>query len=291
MRGDHNTKLPARLEMPEAWKERDQSTAPEPIVPAAPVGHAVESSGNSLSLGTPSNDLDETALGGLFEDLRDAVDDLHEFGNLDNQCPMLSKGVERFLKRLPETIEQLDQVRFGTSVQALSLQFKHERPVLEEVAPEKLGHLEATLMRANLIAANLPLWLAFKKQEEETEPVFAARQDDIEAIFEHAAEALESDPEHFDPSLFERIREYLDDATMVSYLASKDLLVGIAHKTFVLARDLAKDTVSEARKMTIKGIAGALLAHLAGPLLKLAGILPNELAWLAQWIEYLPKIL
>ncbi len=297
--GDANTILPSRLPMPASWLS--PSTEPQdtalPALPASPIGHTVGSDANTLSLDVPQlappklGEIDQQTLEGLFEDLQDAVDDLQNFGNLDNQAPMLSKGVERFLKRLPTSINQLDQIRFGTGVQALSLQFTREKPILEDIAPEKLGHLEAALLRASLISANLPLWQEFRQAEAETEPVFEAKREDIEAIFEHAADALESDPDHFDPSLFQRIREYLDDATMVGYLASKDLLLSIAHKTFVLARDLSKDTISEGRKLIIKGIAGALLAHLAGPLLQLAGLLPGELAWLAHWITYLPKIL
>ncbi len=294
MLGDWDTQLPERLHMPASWLEdgadKQDSEAPPPL-PSSPINHRIKNDATALRLEIAPGDLDWDTLRGLFEDLNDAVTDLKDFGNLDNQAPMLTKGVERFLLRLPTDLDALDQVRFGTGVQALSLQFSRERAVLEDVAPEKVGHFEAALMRASLIAANLPLWQQFRKDESGTEPVFAARQEDIEAIFEHAAQALESDPDHFDPSLFERIREYLDDATMVGYLASKDLLLSIAHRTFVLSRDLTRNTVSEARKLAIKGIAGALLAHLAAPLLQLAGVLPVELAWLARWIEYLPKLL
>lgn len=40
MRGDHSTKLPSRLEMPEEWKESEELPAPEPIVPAATINPA-----------------------------------------------------------------------------------------------------------------------------------------------------------------------------------------------------------------------------------------------------------
>ncbi len=292
MLGNADTKLPSRLPLPDAWKAvapAEQTGAPG--LPNSPVGHQVDAGATGLSLGLQPNELDESTLDGLFQDLHGAVEDLKNFGNLDNQSPLLVKGVERFLLRLPTSLTELDQVRFGAGTQALSIQFSRERPVLEEVAPEKIGHLEAALMHANLIAANLPIWLEFKKDEAETEPVFEARQEDIEAILEHAAEALESDPEHFDPSLFERIREYLDDATMVSYLASKDLLLNIAHKTFSMAQELTSGVISEQRKQLVKNIATALNVQLGAILLDLAGLLPNQLRWLVEWLEYLPKLL
>ncbi|MGH1414706.1 MAG: pentapeptide repeat-containing protein [Pelagimonas sp.] len=141
--GDANTILPSRLPIPASWLS--PSTEPPdtalPALPASPIGHTVGSDANTLSLDTPQlappklGEIDQQTLEGLFEDLHDAVDDLQNFGNLDNQAPMLSKGVERFLKRLPKSIDQLDQIRFGTGVQALSLQFTREKPILEDIAP------------------------------------------------------------------------------------------------------------------------------------------------------------
>ncbi len=291
MKGDKHTVLRKALDPPAEWLLEEPVENLAPSLPASPIAHNVDVVAGKYELGHVQADLDQITLEGLFEDLRDAVEDIKEFGNLDNQSPMLVRGVDRFLKRLPDDMDSLDQVRFGAGVQALSIQFDREKSLLEEIAPEKIGHLEAALMRANLIAQHLPIWIEFRKDEAETEPVFEARQEDIEAILEHAAEALESDPEHFDPSLFKRIREYLDDATMVGYLASKDLLLNIAHTTFSLASDLAKDTLDAQRKQVVKNIATALNVQLGAILLDLAGILPKQLRWLVEWLEYLPKLL
>ena len=309
MIGDSGTILPDHLTRPAHWKtlegrlngkrigpeEQVQSDTPskpvEPTLPKVPTGNLVELKKSTLVLGADSPVPERADLESIYEDLREAAQDLRDLGNLSNQSPMLAKGIERFLKRIPSEFVEIEQVRFGAGLQALRLQFDRETDALNDIAPDKVGHIEAVLMYSDLIAARLPEWKTFLDEEEDDKAVFEARQEDVEAILEHAAEALESDPEHFDPSLFERIREYLDDATLVGYLAAKNVLLNIAHKTFTLSRDLIKDTVTETRKLAIKAIAGALLVQLGTVLGNMAKVLPKELFWLSDWLEYLPKLL
>ncbi|MGD1884773.1 MAG: hypothetical protein ACFB11_21110 [Paracoccaceae bacterium] len=256
-----------------------------------PLSTSITFTAQRLSLGPGDPVPEREELAQIYEDLREAVRDLRDLGNLSNQSPLLARGIERFLGRIPPEYTDLEQVRFGIGLQALRLQFEPERSTLQDVAPDKVGHIEAVLLYSDLIAARLPEWRDFLEEEEDNEAVIEVHRETTEQILDDAAKALAKDPRHFDVSLFERIREYLDDATTTAYLASKDLLLAIAHKTFTLARELIKDTASAQRKQAIKNIATALNVQLGAVLLELAGLLPHQLKWLVAWLNYLPKLL
>lgn len=309
MDGDTGAILPDGLWPPATWPDwQDQPPAAddasprrstfqwsyaeaEPALPARPAGNAVALSGTRMTLAADDPVPPRSDIEAIFGDLREAAEDLHDIGNLSNQSPMLAKGIERFLRRIPARFADLEQVRFGVALQALHLQYAPEKPFLEQSAVEKTGFIDALLMQADLIVARLPDWQAFLAEEQDEAAQIEARLDDAEAILEHAAEALAGDPAHFDASLFERIREYLEDKTIEAYLASKNLLLNIAHRTFTLARELLDDTLGETRKQIIKNVARALQVQLGAVLLDLAGLLPAELTWLVNWLTYLPKLL
>lgn len=305
--GDSQTILPIGISRPKHWpvflipaepRTDNASSSPErarvntPRLPESPQGSGVGlSKSNKLALGHNDIPPKNRALIGLYTDLREMMSDVRSLGDLDNVAPILGRSLARFIDRAPISFDDLEQHRFGASTAALHMQFDAERPKLENKADIHVGHIAALLHHADLITARLPDWQSFLAEEEDTKEAFLAREEDSTAILETAAEALRTSPETFDISLFERIREYLDDKTIEGYLASKELLLSIAHKVFTLAGELVKDTASETRKLAIKGLAAGLLASLGAPLLKLAGVLPKQLDWLTKWLEYLPSLL
>lgn len=293
MIGDRWTLIPDDLTRPAHWMESEApALETAPSLPSKPAHQRVElNSDEKLAVESTHSAPNRSDLETLYDDLRHSIEDLQQSGGLGNLSPLLSKGCDRFFKSLPESFTDLDDVRFAVGAETLRLRVEAERGMLAREAPEKIGHLDAVLYTADLIKARLPGWIAFLQEEAEVKPIFEARTEEAVSILEDAAEGLSHDPERFDTSLFDRIREYLDSKTMEGYLAAKDLLVAIAYRTFSLVLSLSKDVLSEQRTLAIQGIAAALNVQLGATLFKLAGMLPKELDWIVRWQEYLPKVI
>lgn len=227
----------------------------------------------------------------IHSDLREDVLTLNASGAFGNISKVFDTMFRRFVGICDTDYADLDQVRFGVHATALRKRFDSQRPEIAEIAPEKIGDLEAILLSAELLAARLPVWRDFLAETHDTRAAVEEKTDETDAALAGAAEAIEADPAHFDAPLAARLREYWETKTTEAYLAAIRLLNDTA---FVVAREVqkfAKDTQTEARKLAVKGMAGALVGGLGSILGKLAGIVPAELDWLLPWLEYIPTLL
>lgn len=290
MDGDTGVILPKGWKHPAHWPKWE-TKAPPTLPKDQKAGDKIDLSQDRLTLGIDPAPPLRSDLESIFDDIRHSATDLKSLGNIGNMSQVFASALDRFLATLPENYIDLEQVRFAVGAKSLRLRFESEKVDLEQTAPEKIGHIKAILYAADLLVARLPEWRAFLAEETSEYEIIAADPEAAEAILSEAAEQLENAPETFDTSLFRRIREYLDTKSIEGYLAGQALLTNIAHKTFVMVTSLVKETVSEARKLTIIGIAIALNTHLGAILKRLTELLPKELEWLANWLEYLPKFL
>ncbi|MEM7269150.1 MAG: hypothetical protein AAF401_07845 [Pseudomonadota bacterium] len=291
--------MPDGMAHPEHWpayvadeaKPVSEPQSGPPAVPSDPApGDAVgEKDGRIEFEGVAAPDRSELA--SVFDDLRADVLDLQGVGNLSNTSPIFAKSLDRFLETIPEAFEDLEQVRFGVAAQKMQIIFAAASKDLADSAPDKIGHVEAVLYSADLLKARLPEWAKFLSETEDSREIAAEKADELSDIAREAAEKMDEAPDSFAPAIAERLREYLEGGTTEGLLANKAILINIAHWIFTASRDLAKDTVSEVRKKVISGLVTAFVAQLGTIVLRLAGVLPNELPWIVRWLDYLPKLL
>lgn len=293
MFGDTGVILPDGMKHPDDWP--DWVGKPEieesPNLPDKPAfGEQIEEIDGRITLSSGSAP-EREELAGLLADLRDDVADLQSIGNLSNTSPVLAKALDRLLRTIPEHYEDFEQVRFAVAAEKMHRIFATARDDLIKEASEKVGFVDAVLYAADLLKARLPDWGLFLAETADASTLLSENEQVFKDIVNETIDGVRSAPESYDPSVAERLEEYIEGSDVEGDLAAKTLIEKLAHWVFSQARELSKDLVSATRKMVIKGIAGTFLASLGGACLRLAGLLPNELPWILRWLEYLPTLL
>ncbi|MEO1600773.1 MAG: pentapeptide repeat-containing protein, partial [Pseudomonadota bacterium] len=284
MRGDRWTKVPTNLKNP--WLNDD---SPPALAVSRDPGTDVAEDNGRLEL-VSATAPDRADLATIYGDLREDIGTLGGAGSFSNISPSFEVVFRRFVDITSAPYEQLDQIRFGVQSTSLRLRFDAERSELEAVAPEKIGALEAALLSAELLTARLPEWQAFLSETAEERPALEDQSEIVSAALAEAEEAMEKDPDHFDPQLPEWLEEYRTTQIGQSLMAGVAILKNAAFTTFKLVRDMASETMSEARKLAVKGLATTFVGALGAALGKLAGVVPAELHWTLAWLKYIPTI-
>lgn len=283
LKGDSFTEIPWRLTRPPHWKE--YSPTPEIGLSSDGVENVIIDLGR-ITL-TPSSLPDRSDLHTLFDDLTEEVEEIARAGNFNNISVLLDSAFIRFRRICQTGFNELDQVRFGVQIDKLDTQFQANRTELDEFAPDRNGALEAMLVGARLIAARLPKYRAFLVEQAPNEGAAEAHFAEVGAALEQVAEGLAQDPEHFEPGLVARVKEYWETGSIKAYLAGAALLNNVAHVVFSGVRRVVRGVSSEGEKLLYKGIAAAIIAAAGSQLAVLAGILPAELGWIGPWLEFL----
>lgn len=287
MTGDSGTILPSNLIQPAHWPEWEAliPTAP-PALPDPPPITAVELSGDRLILAAVSGP-DRQDLETIYTDLQEDLSALSASGSFNNISAVFDTAFQRFIRICNVAYEDLDQVRFGVQVSAIRLRLTAERGDIEEIALDKVGALDAILLSGDLITARLPEWQTFLDETAPEEAPVEAHAEEVANILTEAAEALNHDPAHFDPTLAARLREYWDTATTKAYLGGITLLTDMAYAVFDNVRLIIRDAPNEGRKLLSQGLAASFIGAVSEKLFTLSSILPNELSWIKPWLVFL----
>jgi|GEM_PF-3112162 len=269
-----------------------EESTKKPTLPNSPTkGDQVFETNGKITLIAEGGPPNRNDLAILFQDLKTEIEQFRASGDLDNISRAFVGALGRFLEIIPDDYADLQQVRFGVATTATRMRYATSKSDIERSAPEKTGFIEAILYTADLLCARLPDWIAFLKEEEDDREIVADKTDAFDTVLNDAATALEKDPNHFDPSLAARIREYIDTKTIEGYLAAKALLANIAYTVFTATKDFTKDTISATRKNAVGTLAAVFVAETGAVLLNLANLLPAELNWMVTWLDYLAKTL
>ena len=226
----------------------------------------------------------------LHSDLRDDAKLFASTGGLSNISAGIDAMVQRFTRIVDRDYDALDQTRLGVQTAALRKRFDGEAEEIKAIDASKHGALDAILMVAELLTSRLPEYQAFLAEVQKDISVVEANAEDVDQALEDATEAMQADPEHFDETLTERLREFWFTKTAEAYLAGVALLNDAAFVVFRSVREFSNDTMTESRKLAVKGLATAFVSSLASVIGKLAGIIPAELEWALPWLKYIPVL-
>ncbi len=284
MIGDRGVVIPEDLSYPDHWLE------PEPPVPDKSLPKdIVEQDGRIFlrNVAPPTRADLET----IHSDLREDVTLLNASGSLNNISMSFDSAFQRFASVVCYEFNRLDQIRLGVQTNTLRLRLDALRKDIAEIAPEKLGDIDAVLLAAELLTSRLPEWIAFLNENRPDQDIVEENAIEIADAITEISEAMQSDPEHYDPALPERLAEYLDTKTTDAYWACISLIDNAAFVTFQSVRNFLRDSMNQTRKTAINGLARSVCTVLGSALAKLAGLVPTELEWILPWLKFIPTVL
>lgn len=301
MQGDRGAKIPEDLHYPHHWSEIQlnptQGRGAGLLNPAQETPSLPENpqTGNNVAIDearlriVPEPFPERGDLAAVYEDLSEDLRELHASRSFANISPILSRKIERLADIVEPDFEGFDQTRFGVQTQTLRTLFNASRDEIDQIDKEKVASLDAILLAAELLTARLPGWVEFLREtENEAEPV-EENSDIVDEALEEAEIRMREDPEHFDPSLPETLAEHRNSEDPVGRRAGirviTNALYAVAKKVWTLGSRAGGKLGDKA----LEALATAVVADLGAAIMKLAGVLPKELHWAVQWIDYLAK--
>ncbi len=282
--GDTGVILPDGLHHPDHWPEWPpglKNTLKTPTKQSS--GDQVAFINGAYSLlhsPAPARDILET----LYVDLKDDIKTLNDSGSFDNISKAFETALNKYMALAHVPYDDLK----GNQLQLI---FDGERKAISEVAPEKIGYVDAILMAHGLLAARMPDWQEFLDETRDDVKTTEEHSDTLHRELEKVKTDAADHPDIFDPELPETLDEYLLNDTPDGLLAARNIVINILHATFSELKSLGKDGYKMARPALVAGIAAVLTGAVGAVALEIAAIFPQTAAWITSGYEAAQKLL